>query len=213
MQKQIEDVKHQNEAIQKKNEELNRFKAKIRVEYRNYNFTDNNECALIKLLNYREPPKAALPPVVGNESNKKVTDKSLEVSKEEIDLDDSRRESIRSGEREEGTFEDVPPKIILCHPYFADGNRVIVVHSEAQIGLRKLLIETAKKHFKELENKLDLNSIFSHPKNKSELLEEKFIEHVKKNLQYDKTKPVPVFEFQNNAPGAQEEQQPSPQPQ
>ena len=212
LQKQIEEIKVQNENILKKNEDLNRFKAKIRVEYRNHNFADNNECALIKLLNFREPPKAAIPPPLGNESNKKITDKSLEISKDEIDLDDSRRESIKSGERDEGTFEDVPPKIILCHPYFADGSRVIIVHSEAQIGLRKMLIENAKKHFKELE-KLDLNSVFSHPKNKSELLEEKFIEHVKKNLQFDKTKPVPVFDFQNNVPVSQEEQQPTPQPQ
>jgi hypothetical protein len=79
------------------------------------------------------------------------------------------------------------------------------------MGLRKLLIETAKKHFKELE-KLDVNSVFSHPKNKSELLEERFLNHIKKSLLFDKSKPVPLFEFQNNTPPNPEEENSSPQP-
>mmetsp|Transcript_16549 Transcript_16549/g.19141 ORF Transcript_16549/g.19141 Transcript_16549/m.19141 type:complete len:134 (+) Transcript_16549:1938-2339(+) len=133
------------------------------------------------------------------------------MSKDEGDLDESRRESIKSNDKEDGTFEDVPPKVILLNPHLQD-DRVIIFHSEAQMGLRKLLIETAKKHFKELE-KLDLNSVYSHPKNKSELLEEKFIEHAKKSFIYDKTKPVPMFEFQNNAPPPLDDQTPSPQPQ
>lgn len=101
----------------------------------------------------------------------------------------------------------------MLNPRVADDMKVIIVHNEAHMALRKMLIELAKKQFKELE-KLDINSVFSHPKNKSELLEEKFIEHSKKNLLFDKSKPVPVFEFQNNTPPQpNEEENPTPPPQ
>mmetsp|Transcript_33086 Transcript_33086/g.32470 ORF Transcript_33086/g.32470 Transcript_33086/m.32470 type:complete len:88 (-) Transcript_33086:77-340(-) len=85
------------------------------------------------------------------------------------------------------------------------------------MGLRKLLIDTAKKHFKELE-KLDANSVFTHSKNKSELLEDRFLDHARKNFMHEsaatpgKPKPVPIFEFQNNTPPAPD-QEPAPAPQ
>jgi hypothetical protein len=208
IEKQIEEVKAQNEAIEKANEELAQLQSRIRIEYRDYNYDESSECALVKLLNFREAPKE-VSALNGAESTKKVSEKPAEISKDEIDLDDSRRESMKSIDRDDGTFEDVPQKIILVNPTLSDGSRIIVVHSEAQMGFRKMLIENAKKHFKEL-GKLDVNSVFSHPKNKSELLEEKFIEHTT-----NKTSPlpVPVFDFQNNTPPAPEEpEQPSPVP-
>mmetsp|Transcript_13175 Transcript_13175/g.11649 ORF Transcript_13175/g.11649 Transcript_13175/m.11649 type:complete len:161 (+) Transcript_13175:282-764(+) len=159
---------------------------------------------MIRLTNYREPVPEPSP-----EAQKKVSEK-LDTSIQD-NLDDSKIESVKSQEKEDGTFDDVPAKIILINPILSDDQSVIIVHTEAQMGLRRLIIETAKKHFKELE-KLDANSVFTHPKNKSELLEERFIEHAKKNLQFDKSKPVPVFDFQNNTPPAPEEPQPSPQP-
>jgi hypothetical protein len=211
-QKEIEETKARNDKLVKDNEELSQMQSKIRIDYRNHKFEESNECALVTLLNYREPPKVA-PPQPAGESPKKSSDKPHDTSKDEGDMDNSRIESVKSGERDEGTFEEVPPKIILANPRPGDDINVIIVHTEAQMGLRKLLIEIAKKHFKELE-KLDVNSVFSHPRNKSELLEERFIEHAKKNLRFEKSKPVPVFEFKNNAPPNpdEEEQQPTPSP-
>lgn len=43
---------------------------------------------------------------------------------------------------------------------------LIVYHSEAQYAVRKLIIETARKHFKELE-KLNLNAVLAHTAQKS----------------------------------------------
>lgn len=208
--KQVAEVTAKNEIIHKENEVLAQLQSKIRIEYRDHKFEESNECALIKLKNFREPPKE-VPVHPSNESPKKA-DKSQDISKDESNLDDSRLESNKSQEKEEGTFEDVPPKIIMANPALDDGNNVIILHTEAQMGLRKLLIETAKKHFKELE-KLDVNSVFSHPRNKSELLEDRFIEHAEKTFQFEKSKKVPVFEFQNNTPPAPEEESaPTPQP-
>lgn len=200
IEKQIEEIKHENESTLKENEELAQLQSKIKIEYRNHSFEENQEVALVKLLNFREPPKAV--PVAATEAMKKLTDKKLaEVSKDEIDLDDSRRESNKSMEKDEGTFEEVPPKIILVNPNLGDDQRITIIHSEAQMGLRKLLIEVAKKHFKELE-KLDANSVFSHPKNKSELLEQRFVEHTSSK---PKPLPVPVFDFENTSPPAPED--------
>lgn len=209
--KSVEEAKTKNEQIHKENEELAQMQSKIKIEFRSHNFEDNNECALIKLKNYREPPKEQ--PAQAAEAQKKQSEKLADVSKDESNLDESRIESVKSNEKEDGTFDDVPPKIILANPHLSDDTNAIIVHTEAQMGLRKLLIETAKKHFKELE-KLDVNSVFTHPKNKSEVLEERFIAHAKSNIQFDKSKPVPVFEFQNNTPPNpdEEEQQPTPPP-
>ena len=205
IEKQIEEVKTQNDAIEKENDELAQLQNKIRIEYRSHDFDQNKECALVKLLNFREVQKD--PVATGAESPKRNADKPGDGSKDDIDLDDSRRESMKSMEKDEGTFEDVPQKIILINPVLSDGQRVIVVHSEAQMGLRKMLIDNAKKHFKELE-KLDTNSVFSHPKNKSELLEEKFLDHITTK---PSPLPVPVFDFQNNTPPPPEEpEQPTP---
>jgi len=43
---------------------------------------------------------------------------------------------------------------------------LIVYHSEAQYAARKLVIEVAKRHFKELE-KLNLNAVLAHTAQKS----------------------------------------------
>ena len=207
--KKVEEVKTKNDQIKKENDELANLQSKIKIEFRNHNFEESNEWALVKLSNYREPPKETQ---INQslDSQKKNADKGQDVSRDDGNLDDSKVDSYKSNEKEDGTFEEVPPKIILVNPNIGEDSNLIIIHNEAHMGLRRLLIETAKKHFKELE-KLDANSVFSHPKNKSEILEERFLEHVKKNFLYDKSKPVPVFQFQNNSPpNPDEEEQASP---
>jgi hypothetical protein len=205
----VAEANAKNDFLHKENEELAVLQAKIRIEYRDHKFDESNECAFVKLLNFREPPKEQ-PPHTGFESAKKI-DRSNDVSHDHSALDDSRFESNKSQDKEDGTFEDVPPKIIMVNTLLEDGTNVIILHTEAQMGLRKLLIETAKKHFKELE-KLDVNSVFSHPRNKSELLEDRFVEHAEKTLLFEKAKKVPVFEFQNITPPIPEDEHAHTQP-
>lgn len=179
------------------------MKSKIKIEYRDHNYKESNECALIKLSNYREAPKEPVQP----DHQKKPSERLLDTSTNQDNLDDSKIESVKSQEKEDGTFEDIPPKVILVSPDLGEDQRAIIVHTEAQMALRKLLIDTAKKHIKELE-KLDANSVFTHAKNKSEFLENRFMEHAKKNFLFENSKPVPVFDFQNNTPSSPEEEQP-----
>jgi TolA-binding protein len=113
--KKIEEIKTKNDQIRKENEQLAVLQGKIKIEYRDYSFEDSNECAVVKLLNYREAPKETLANI-SNDSIKKIPEKKdqqHDVSKDESQLDDSKIESNKSTEKDDGTFEDVPPKIIL----------------------------------------------------------------------------------------------------
>ena len=64
-----------------------------------------------------------------------------------------------------------------------DNINLIVYHSEAQYALRKLMIEVAKKNFKELE-KVSLNPVLAHTHQKTKLLDERFEEHVVRQLKF-----------------------------
>jgi hypothetical protein len=96
-------------------------------------------------------------------------------------------------------MEDVPSKIMLIAPTNGDLN-LVVLHSEAQVGLRKILIELAKKHFKELD-KLVIGTVVGHITEKGRKLERDFIEHAKRTMLFDKTKKVPAFSFENTTGG------------
>ena len=49
--------------------------------------------------------------------------------------------------------------------------------------MRKLVIEVAKKHFKELE-KLNLNAVLAHTAQKSKQLDERFEDHIVRSLKF-----------------------------
>ena len=75
-------------------------------------------------------------------------------------------------------IEDVPPKIILVDPSTTDKEtNLIVYHSEAQFAVRKLIIDVAKRHFRELE-KASMNAVLGHTAQKSKQLEERFEDHI-----------------------------------
>ena len=71
------------------------------------------------------------------------------------------------------------------------------MHAEAVFPIRKMLMELAKKHFKELE-KMNVNTVLGHISDKTMNLEQKFLEHVERDMKFEKTKPVPVFDFVTN---------------
>ena len=60
---------------------------------------------------------------------------------------------------------------------------MIMYHAEAQYAVRKMIIECAKKHFKELE-KLNLNAVLAHTAQKSKQLDERFEDHVVRQLKF-----------------------------
>ncbi len=49
--------------------------------------------------------------------------------------------------------------------------------------MRKMIIEVAKRHFKELE-KLNMNALLAHTAQKSKFLEERFEDHIVRTLKY-----------------------------
>jgi len=102
--------------------------------------------------------------------------------------------SARTGGSAEGeTIEDtfnpdkIPPKIPKVKLSNPDTNlEIAAFHSEAPYSLRKLLIEQAKKSFKELE-KAEANfvsSLLSHSSQRSKMLEERFEEYFIKTQGY-----------------------------
>ena len=74
--------------------------------------------------------------------------------------------------------DEIPTKIIMFDPNQKDQDiQMIMYHAEAQYAVRKMIIECAKKHFKELE-KLNLNAVLAHTAQKSRQLDERFEDHV-----------------------------------
>jgi hypothetical protein len=55
------------------------------------------------------------------------------------------------------------------------GLLVAVYHADAQYNLRRLLIDFARKHFKELE-KAEVNALLSHSAQRQRMLDERFEE-------------------------------------
>jgi hypothetical protein len=62
-------------------------------------------------------------------------------------------------------------------PRSAEDTHLIVYHSEAQYHLRKIIIDVAKRHFKELE-KVNLNALLGHTAQKTRQLEERMEEQM-----------------------------------
>lgn len=67
--------------------------------------------------------------------------------------------------------------MILVDQKISEDTHLIAYHSEAQYTLRKLIIDVAKRHFKELE-KINMNAVLGHTAQKSRQLEERFEENL-----------------------------------
>jgi len=75
-------------------------------------------------------------------------------------------------------FEKIPVKIPKVKPINPDGIQIAAYHSEAPYNVRKVLLEHAKKNFKELE-KAEANfvtSLINHSSQRTKMLEERFEE-------------------------------------
>jgi len=75
-------------------------------------------------------------------------------------------------------FEKIPVKIPKIKPINADGIQIAAYHSEAPYNVRKVLLEQAKKNFKEVE-KAEANfvtSLINHSSQRTKMMEERFEE-------------------------------------
>ena len=146
---QIEQAKADNEVIEKDNQKVEAIKKKVLIECRGEGvYNPENEKALIKISNFREATlDASGNPVqsarTGNSNVEGQADTSIEQSEQAF------------------SAEKLPLKIPLVKPINENGLQVAVYHNEAPYGLRRFLMEQARKSFKELE-KADTTALLNH---------------------------------------------------
>ncbi len=152
----------------------------MKIDYRPHPEPDSrDEVALVRLNNYREPKPEEPPAPEGAAGDSKQPSRPQSPPKKE----DGDVSGIPEGEdpnisMETFNADDIPPKIILFDPNQKDQDiQMIMYHAEAQYAVRKVVIEAARKHFKELE-KLNLNAVLAHTAQKSKQLDERFEDHV-----------------------------------
>jgi len=163
------------------------LKEKVKIEYRDVDYSDNNECCIVKIENYRDPP-------IEEEGDDDRNDSKM--SKQSKSKIGSRMEDTAEGEHKP-SFDDFSQRVLTPQQRNSEVD-TILIHTEAQFELWKVIIELAKKHFPELE-KLALNeTIFGALFDKSNKLEQEFVDHLVATLKYDEGKVLPVFEFANN---------------
>jgi hypothetical protein len=59
----------------------------------------------------------------------------------------------------------------------------LINHLEAQYAARKLIIDVARRHFKELD-KLNMNAVIAHTAQKTKQLDERFEDHIVRSLKF-----------------------------
>ena len=90
--------------------------------------------------------------------------------------------SARSGEEETFNPDKIPTKVTLTKPVGKE-IQTLFYHAEAPYLIRKLLIEQARKSFKELE-KAELNALLSHSFQRTKLMEERLEESLIRDQGY-----------------------------
>ena len=160
MNEQIEETKKKNEEIEKQNAKKLRLKNKVSIQNcSDREFDEDNEKALLKLNNYRDA--AAEAAILSSRTGNSGPDGAPAESQEEA-----------------FNFEKLPLKIPKVKPNMPDGIQLAAYHSEAPYNVRKVLLEHAKKCFKEVE-KSEANfvsSIINHSAQRTKMLEERFEE-------------------------------------
>lgn len=170
IQQRIDEITEENTKAIEFNNNLAKIKAKVKIVYQEMP-VHKDEVALIRLNNYREmkPDESTF---LGTSMDAGQTSADQTKNNESINQSKAEEESF-----ENFAIEDMPPKMIVVPSQNPDNINLIVYHSEAQYALRKIMIEVAKKNFKELE-KVGLNPVLAHTHQKSKLLDERFEEHV-----------------------------------
>lgn len=139
---QIERIRAENEQIEKDNARAAKMKTKISIAHK-ATVSDDRESVCVRLMNHRTE-------VLGEDGRP---------------INSARGEGDASGadaDAEPFNPERIPSKIPLVRPVIPEtGLNTIVYHSEAQYALRKVLIEQARKNFKELE-KTDVLQLLAH---------------------------------------------------
>jgi hypothetical protein len=168
VQKRIEEVTKLNQDIDRFNDDLQKMQAKVKLIIRP-GHSDITEVGLMKLYNQRETQlnessiNASVdqirPSMGGEQKLPSARDGSASP-----DLANPADTSIISLENFQ--LEDLPMKAILVDPKATEDTSLIVYHTEAQYHLRKIVIDVAKRHFKELD-KVNLNALLGHTAQKT----------------------------------------------
>jgi len=127
----IEKTKADNEQIEKDNARASKMKSKISIAHKT-TVSEDRESVCVRLMNHRTE-------VLGEDGRP---------------INSARGDGEGSGPDGDEPFnpERIPLKIPLVRPVVPEtGLNTIVYHSEAQYALRRVLIDQAKKNFKELE--------------------------------------------------------------
>lgn len=200
-QRQIDEVAKLNAEIEKHNEEVSKIQSKVKIAFRPMqDVLNRGECALMRVNNFRDAKldETALDQNASVEAFVNTSQQhhapshqkqgSVNTSGKQAPSLSSQRDQL-SMEQDVSALdnfqlEDVPAKMILLNPHNDERDvNLIVYHSEAQYALRKLVIEVAKRHFKELE-KLNLNAVLAHTAQKSKQLDERFEDYIIRTLKY-----------------------------
>lgn len=182
--KEVSAAKSRNLHVEEQNENMKQLKEKVKVDFREVDYKENNECCVVKIENYRDPP-------VEGEGEDEKNDSKFSKSKLSSKHDDT------AEAEQKPSFDDFSPRVLTPLQRNSEVD-TILLHTEAQFELWKVILELAKKNFPELE-KLALNdTIFGALFDKSNKLEQEFVDHLVANLKFDEAKILPVFEFANN---------------
>lgn len=114
-------IKAENAKVQERNEVVKKLGEKIKIEWRSHDYADNNECAIVRIENFREPP--------AEEEEGEGQEASKDHSKANVSKGSQRETDVDLG------FDSMPGRVILAAPRSQDFDTVMI-HTEASIELR-----------------------------------------------------------------------------
>lgn len=154
----VAEIKEANANAEAENAKYAKIQTKILINVRQEeDYNEENEKALVKLNNWRDTS--------ANESA------VLSARADSQGLD-----GIDAEAADQFDPDKIPPKILVTKPQISDTGEVVAMyHPEAAYQVRRVLMEAARKTFKELE-KAEIAQLLLHSNQRSTMLENKFEE-------------------------------------
>ena len=162
-------MKEENANADIENSKYEKLQNKILIKVRGEEeYNEDNEKALVKLNNFRET-------IIGE--NGQVLSARTDPAPADGD---------QPGGEEQFNPDKIPPKILVTTPKLGEtGDFVALYHPEAAYSVRKVIMDAARKNFKELE-KAEINQLLLHSNQRSTMLENKFEEKFIKVHNYER---------------------------
>lgn len=153
----VAEIREANANAEAENAKYAKIQSKIKINVRQEeDYNEESEKALLKLNNWRES-----------------TNESAVLSAR---ADSAPLDGVDAPEPDTFDPDKIPPKILVTSPKIGDSGEIVALyHPEASYQLRKVLMEAARKTFKELE-RAEINQLLLHSNQRSTMLETKFEE-------------------------------------